>query len=86
MLNHVPLWASLPQLVEITEPRKHNRFWHLDLMHSCRLGSIEKFAQAMPQYGMASTLVGDTPIIVVSFPGVRGKQRWVAAVPHADMQ
>jgi hypothetical protein len=26
-----------------------------------------------------------TPIIVVSFPGVRGKQRWVALVPIADM-
>jgi hypothetical protein len=26
-----------------------------------------------------------TPIIVVSFPGVRGKQRWVASVPVADM-
>jgi hypothetical protein len=25
------------------------------------------------------------PIIVVSFPGVRGKQRWVASVPVADM-
>jgi hypothetical protein len=29
--------------------------------------------------------VGGTPIIVVSFPGVRGKQRWVAMVPQADM-
>jgi hypothetical protein len=29
--------------------------------------------------------VGGTPIIVVSFPGVRGKQRWVAVVPQADM-
>jgi hypothetical protein len=37
------------------------------------------------QYGMAKTEVGGTPIIVVSFPGVRGKQRWVAAVPLADM-
>jgi hypothetical protein len=26
-----------------------------------------------------------TPIIVVSFPGIRGKQRWVAAVPNAEM-
>jgi hypothetical protein len=26
-----------------------------------------------------------TPIIVVSFPGVRGKQRWVAAVPYDEM-
>jgi hypothetical protein len=34
---------------------------------------------------MASILVGGSPIIVVSFPGVRGRQRWVAAVPHADM-
>jgi hypothetical protein len=25
------------------------------------------------------------PIIVVSFPGVRGKQRWVTAVPDAEM-
>jgi hypothetical protein len=37
------------------------------------------------QKGMAKTEVGGAPIIVVSFPGVRGKQRWVAAVPHADM-
>ena len=29
--------------------------------------------------------VGDIPVIVVSFPGVRGKQRWVAVVPQADM-
>jgi hypothetical protein len=34
-------------------------------------------------YGMADT--GRTPIIVVSFPGVRGKQRWVASVPDAEM-
>jgi hypothetical protein len=34
---------------------------------------------------MAKTEVGGTPIIVVSFPGVRGKQRWVAAVPVEDM-
>jgi hypothetical protein len=30
---------------------------------------------------MAETLGGGIPIVVVSFPGVRGKQRWVAAVP-----
>jgi hypothetical protein len=30
---------------------------------------------------MAEPLVGGIPIVVVSFPGVRGKQRWVAAVP-----
>jgi hypothetical protein len=36
-------------------------------------------------YGMAKSLVGGTPIIVVSFPGVAGKQRWVAAVPYDDM-
>jgi hypothetical protein len=34
---------------------------------------------------MAKSLVGGTPIIVVTFPGVRGKQRWVAAVPYDDM-
>jgi hypothetical protein len=34
---------------------------------------------------MAETVVGGTPIIVVSFPGVRGKQRWVAAVPLTEM-
>jgi hypothetical protein len=28
---------------------------------------------------------GNFPVIVVSFPGVRGKQRWVAVVPQADM-
>jgi hypothetical protein len=36
-------------------------------------------------YGMANPLVGGTPIIIVSFPGVRGKQRWVAAVPDVEM-
>jgi hypothetical protein len=34
---------------------------------------------------MAKTLVGDTPIVVVTSPGVHGKQHWVAAVPRADM-
>jgi hypothetical protein len=34
---------------------------------------------------MAKTEVGGTGIIVVSFPGVRGKRRWVAAVPNAAM-
>jgi hypothetical protein len=34
---------------------------------------------------MAKNEVGGTPIIVVSFPGVRGKQRWVAAVPLDEM-
>jgi hypothetical protein len=34
---------------------------------------------------MAKTEVDGTPIVVVSAPGVRGKQRWVAAVPLADM-
>jgi hypothetical protein len=34
---------------------------------------------------MAETLVGGTPIIFVTFPGVRGKQRWVAAVPLSEM-
>jgi hypothetical protein len=32
--------------------------------------------------------VADTariPIIVVSFPGIRGKQRWVASVPLEEM-
>jgi hypothetical protein len=34
---------------------------------------------------MAKSLVGGTPIIVVTFPGVRGKQRWVASVPLEEM-
>jgi hypothetical protein len=33
---------------------------------------------------MAEPLVGGIPIVVVSFPGVRGKQRWVAAVPPTE--
>lgn len=33
---------------------------------------------------MAEPLVGGIPIVVVSFPGVRGKQRWVAAVPLTE--
>ena len=37
------------------------------------------------RYVMAKTEVGGTPIVVVSFPGVRGKQRWVAAVPLNEM-
>jgi hypothetical protein len=34
---------------------------------------------------MGKTAAGGTPIVVVSFPGVRGRQRWVAAVPLCDM-
>jgi hypothetical protein len=34
---------------------------------------------------MGKTAVGGPPIIVVSFPGVRGRQRWVAAVPVNEM-
>jgi hypothetical protein len=34
---------------------------------------------------MAETVVGGIPVVVVSFPGVRGKQRWVAAVPLTEM-
>jgi hypothetical protein len=34
---------------------------------------------------MGKTEVGGTPIVVVSFPGVRGRQRWVAAVPVKEM-
>jgi hypothetical protein len=34
---------------------------------------------------MAKNELGGTPIIVVSLPGVRGKQRWVAAVPLDEM-
>jgi hypothetical protein len=34
---------------------------------------------------MGKTAVGGTPIVVVSFPGVRGRQRWVAAVPVKEM-
>jgi hypothetical protein len=33
---------------------------------------------------MAEPLVGGIPIVVVSFPGVRGKQRLVAAVPLTE--
>jgi hypothetical protein len=34
---------------------------------------------------MAKSPVGGIPIVVVSSPGVRGKQRWVAMVPVEDM-
>jgi hypothetical protein len=34
---------------------------------------------------MGKTEVGGTPIVLVSFPGVRGRQRWVAAVPDKEM-
>ena len=34
---------------------------------------------------MGKTAAGGTPIVVVSFPGVRGRQRWVAAVPVKEM-
>ena len=37
------------------------------------------------RYVMGKTAVGGTPIVVVSFPGVRGRQRWVAAVPVNEM-
>jgi hypothetical protein len=34
---------------------------------------------------MGKTEVGGTPIVVVSSPGVRGRQRWVASVPVEQM-
>jgi hypothetical protein len=34
---------------------------------------------------MAKTEVGGTPIVIVSAPGVRGKQRCVAAVPLTEI-
>jgi hypothetical protein len=37
------------------------------------------------RYVMGKTEVGGTPIVVVSSPGVRGRQRWVAAVPVKEM-
>jgi hypothetical protein len=43
--------------------------------------AVENRRDPCHQYDMAETLGGGIPIIVVSFPGVRGKQRWVAAVP-----
>jgi len=42
--------------------------------------AVEIRREPCHQYDMAETL-GGIPIVVVSFPGVRGKQRWVAAVP-----
>jgi hypothetical protein len=47
--------------------------------------AIENRRELCHQYGMAKTEVGGTPIVVVSSPGVRGKQRWVAAVPLGEM-
>jgi hypothetical protein len=47
--------------------------------------AIESRRELCHQYGMAKTEVGGTPIVVVSFPGVRGRQRWVAAVPVKEM-
>ena len=37
------------------------------------------------RYVMGKTEVGGTPIVVVSSPGVRGRQRWVASVPVKEM-
>jgi hypothetical protein len=34
---------------------------------------------------MGKTEVEGTPIVVVSSPGVRGRQRWVASVPVEEM-
>jgi hypothetical protein len=38
----------------------------------------------MPSICDGKTEVGGTPIVVL-FPGVRGRQRWVAAVPVREM-
>jgi hypothetical protein len=38
----------------------------------------------MPSICNAKTEVGGTPIVVL-LPGVRGRQRWVAAVPVKEM-
>ena len=35
--------------------------------------------------GMAGTFIGGIPIVFVSFPGIRGKQRWVAAVAPEEV-
>ena len=43
--------------------------------------AVEIRREPCHQYDMAETLGGGIPIVVVSFPGVRGKHRWVAAVP-----
>jgi hypothetical protein len=39
----------------------------------------------MPSICDGKSEVGGTPIVVVSFPGVRGRRRWVAAVPVEEM-
>jgi hypothetical protein len=47
--------------------------------------ALEGRRELCHRYVMGKTEVSGTPIVVVSFPGVRGRQRWVAAVPVEEM-
>ena len=47
--------------------------------------ALEGRRELCHRYVMGKTEVGGTPIVMVSFPGVRGRQRWVAAVPVKEM-
>ena len=46
---------------------------------------MESGRELCQQGGMAKSPVGGIPIIVVSSPGVRGTQWWVAMVPLEEM-
>ena len=47
--------------------------------------ALEDRRKLCHRYVMAKAEVGGTPIVVVSSPGVRGRQRWVASVPVKEM-
>jgi hypothetical protein len=75
--------------------------WDLGRKAACRAGSASdqridkhdpyqarhgKWVRAMPSNrARQRNPIGGIPIVVVSFPGVRGKQWWVAMVPLKEM-
>ena len=53
--------------------------------NSAKGAALEDRRRLCHRYVMGKTEVGGTPIVVVSSPGVRGRQRWVASVPVEQM-
>ena len=53
--------------------------------NSAKGAALEDRRRLCHRYVMGKTEVDGTPIVVVSSPGVRGRQRWVASVPIEEM-
>ena len=53
--------------------------------NSAKGAALEDRRRLCHRYVMGRTEVDGTPIVVVSSPGVRGRQRWVASVPVEQM-